>query len=83
MTWAIEWSRIALRDFFAVPSWETAARIDGALMRLASTGEGDIRHAVAADGSAATRLLVPPYAALVTRDRRRRVITVWRVLRYA
>ena len=83
MTWAVEWSRIALRDLAAIPSWETAARIDGALIRLASTGDGDIRRAVAPDGTTETRLLVPPYAAMLTRDRRRRAIIVWRVLRYA
>lgn len=83
MTWTVEWSRVALRDLMAIPSWETAARIDGALMRLASTGEGDLRRAVAPDGTTETRLLVPPYAALLTRDRQRRAIVVWRIVRYA
>jgi len=82
MTWSVDWSRVALRDLAAIPSWETAARIDGALMRLASTGEGELRRAVASDGTVETRLLVPPYAALLTRDRRQRFF-VWRVLRYA
>lgn len=82
MTWAIEWSPAALRDFFAVPSWTTAARIDEALQRLATTGEGELRR-VEIGGTYETRLLVPPYALLVTRDRARRTIVVWRIVRYA
>lgn len=82
MTWAIEWSPAALRDFYAVPNWTTAARIDEAIQRLATTGEGDLRR-VEIDGIFETRLLVPPYALLVTRDRARRTIVVWRIVRYA
>ena len=82
MSWAIEWSPAASRDFYALPSWKTAARIDEAVQRLAATGEGELRR-VEIDGTFVTRLLVPPYALLVSRDRTRRTIVVWRVLRYA
>jgi hypothetical protein len=82
VTWAIECAPAALRDFYAVPSWTTAARIDEALQRLASTGQGELRR-IEIDGTYETRLLVPPYALLVTRDRPRRTIVVWRILRYA
>lgn len=82
MTWEIEWSPAALRDFSAVPSWTTAARIHEAVQRLATTGEGELRR-VEIDGTFETRPVVPPYALLVTRDRARRTIVVWRIVRYA
>ncbi len=76
MTWTLEWSQDALQDFYAVAHWTTAARIDEALH--AATGRGELRPG----GPYHSRLLVPPYAALVSRDRSRRVITVWRIVRY-
>jgi hypothetical protein len=82
MTWELEWTSLALRDFHAVPQWTTAARIDEALQRLAGTMQGDLRRMVI-DGRSETALLVPPYSVLLTRDRRRRTLVVWRIVRYA
>ena len=82
MTWALEWTALALRDFYALPHWTTAVRVDEALQRLASTMVGDLRRMVI-DGQMESALLVPPYSVLLTRDRRRRTIVVWRIVRYA
>ncbi len=59
-----------------------AARIDEALQRIASTGQGDLRRMVI-DGHTETALLVPPYSVLLSRDKRRGTIVVWRIVRYA
>jgi len=82
MTWTVEWTAFALRDFYALPQWTTAARIDEALQRLASTAQGDLRRMVI-DGHTETALLVPPYSVLLSRDKRRGTIVVWRIVRYA
>lgn len=82
MTWSIEWAPRALYDFYRVPNWQTAARIDEALLRLAETGKGPLRR-IEGDGPPEFRLLVPPYFARVTRDRARKAIVVWRIVRYA
>ena len=35
------------------------------------------------DGQTETALLVPPHSVLLSRDKRRRTIVVWRIVRYA
>lgn len=62
--------------------WETAARIAEAVQRLAATKQGPLRR-VMINGVAETRLLVPPHAAIVSLDRRDRLVKVWRIVRYA
>jgi hypothetical protein len=78
-----------LLDFYALPHWTTAARIDEALQRRATTMQGELRRMVI-DGQTETALLVPPYSVLLSRDERRRarrvawpsmVVPVTRVLR--
>jgi hypothetical protein len=82
MSWSVEWSPPALRDFYALPQWTTAARIDEALLRLAESGDGALRRVVI-DGVTMTVLLVPPYSVVLSRDKPRRTILVWRIVRYA
>ncbi len=82
MTWGLEWTAVALRDFYALPHWATAARVDEALQRLASTMQGELTRMVI-DGHTETALLVPPYSVLLSRDKQRRTIVVWRIVRYA
>jgi len=81
MTWAVVWFDQAADDLQRV-HWETAARIDEAVQRLATTREGPLRRVII-DGKTETRLLVPPYAAIVSLDRRTRQLKVWRIVRYA
>lgn len=81
MTWAVVWFDQAAEDLRRVHS-ETAARIDEAVQRLATTSEGPLRR-VLINGNVETRLLVPPYAAIVSVDRRARQLKVWRIVRYA
>ncbi len=79
--WALAWTNIAREDLLRV-HWETAGRIDAAMQRFAATGEGPLRR-VMIGGSVERRLLIPPYAAVVTLDRGARIVTVWRIVRYA
>lgn len=79
--WSLAWSSQAEADFRNI-HWDTAGRIDAALMRLAETGEGTLRKVVLQD-RVWSALLLWPYAALVTRDKAGRTIVVWRVVRYA
>ena len=58
MTWAVVWFDQAAEDLQRV-HWETAARIDEAVQRLAATHEGPLRR-VLINGAVETRLLVPP-----------------------
>ena len=81
MTWAVNWFEQATGDLLRM-HWETAARIDEAVQRLATTNEGPLRR-VLINGNVETRLLVPPYAAIVSLDRRARLVKVWRIVRYA
>ena len=79
--WTAEWLSRAQADLLRV-HWETAARIDAAVQRFAAMGDGPVRRVVI--GSAVqTRLLVPPYAAVLVLDRRARIVWVWEVVRYA
>jgi len=80
MSWDVVWFALAADDLRRV-HWETAARIDEAVQRLAATKEGPLRR-VMINGVAETRLLVPPYAAIVSLDRRARLVKVWRIVRY-
>ena len=79
--WNLAWSSQAEADLRTI-HWDTAGRIDAALMRLAETGEGTLRKVVLHD-RVWSALLLWPYAALVTRDKAARTIFVWRVVRYA
>ena len=79
--WNLAWSSQAEADLQNI-HWDTAGRIDAALMRLAETGEGTLRKVVLHD-QVWSALLLWPYAALVTRDKAVRTILVWRVVRYA
>jgi hypothetical protein len=54
----------------------------GRLIGLATTKEGPLRR-VLINGVVETRLLVPPYAAIVSFDRRARLLKVWAIVRYA
>lgn len=81
MTWAVAWFDQAAEDLRRL-HWETAARIDEAVQRLATTNEGALRR-VLINGVVETRLLVPPYAAIVSLDRRARLVKVWAIVRYA
>lgn len=81
MTWAVVWFDQAAADLRRL-HWETAARIDEAVQRLATTKEGPLGRVVI-NGGVETRLLVPPYAAIVSLDRRARLVKVWAVVRYA
>jgi hypothetical protein len=81
MTWAVVWFDQAAEDLRRL-HWETAARIDEAVQRLATTNEGPLRR-VLINGVVETRLLVPPYAAIVSLDRRARLLKVWAIVRYA
>lgn len=79
--WTFAWADAALADLRNV-HWETGARIDATVQRFAATGEG-LRRLVLGDGGVERCLLVPPYAVVVTIDRRARIATVWRIVRYA
>jgi hypothetical protein len=79
--WTFAWADVALADLRNV-HWETGARIDAAVHRFAATGEG-LRRIVLREGGMERCLLVPPYAVLVTLDRRARIVWVWQVVRYA
>jgi hypothetical protein len=81
MTWAVVWFDQAADDLRRM-HWQSAARVDEAVLRLAATNEGPLRR-VLINGRIETRLLVPPYAAIVSLDRRARLLRVWRVVRYA
>jgi hypothetical protein len=81
MTWAVVWFDQAAEDLRRL-HWETAARIDEAVQRLATTNEGPLRR-VLINGVVETRLLVPPHAAIVSLDRRARLVKVWAIVRYA
>ena len=80
MTWAVVWFDQAAEDLRRL-HWETAARIDEAVQRLATTKEGPLRR-VLINGVVERRLLVPPYAAIVSLDRRARLLKVWAIVRY-
>jgi hypothetical protein len=82
MTWTVRWHRLAERDFYDLPHWQTAERIDGALQRFATSGEGDLRRVDTALGIE-HRLLVPPYFVRISHDRPTRTLHVWRIVRYA
>ena len=82
MSWSVRWHRLAERDFYNIPNWETAARIDAAVQRLATTGEGPLRRMETEQGTE-HRLLVPPYLIRISRDRTTRTLHVWRIVRYA
>ena len=79
--WNLAWSQQAEADLRNI-HWDTAGRLDAALMRLAESGEGTLRKVVIHD-RVWSALLLWPYAALVTRDKEARTILVWRVIRYA
>lgn len=81
MSWDVRWHVLAERDFYEVPHWQTAERIDTAVQRFATTGEGDLRHIQTTFG-VEHRLLVPPYFVRVSRDRATRTLHVWRIVRY-
>lgn len=59
--WSLAWSLQAEEDLRSI-HWDTAARIDAALMRLAETGEGTLRKVVLHD-RVWSALLFWPYAA--------------------
>jgi hypothetical protein len=82
MSWTVRWHVLAERDFYELAHWQTAARIDEAVQRLAATGEGDLRR-IATTLGAEHRLLVPPYFVRISRDRTTRVVHVWRIVRCA
>jgi hypothetical protein len=79
--WAFAWADVALADLRNI-HWETGARIDAAVQTFAATGEG-LRRIVLGDGGVERCLLIPPYAVVLTLDRRARIVTVWQVVRYA
>ena len=81
MIWEVAWFSLAEADLRQL-HWESAARIAEAVQRLAETKEGPLRR-VMINGVAETRLLVPPYAAIVSVDRRAACLKVWRIVRYA
>ena len=78
--WTPAWVPQAQADQLLV-HWETAERIDAAVQRFATTGEGLRRIVI--EGVARPCLLVPPYAAIVSIERSARVVWVWQVVRYA
>lgn len=82
MSWTIRWHVLAERDFYDLPHWQTAERIDTAILRFASSAEGDVRRVDTPSGKE-FRLLVPPYFVRISRDRASRTIHVWRIVRYA
>ena len=82
MSWVVRWHRLAERDFYELPHWRTAERIDEAVQRFASSGVGELRRIETAQGIE-HRLLVPPYFVRLSRDRATRTIHVWRIARYA
>lgn len=79
--WNLTWSSQAEADLRNL-HWETAGKLDAALIRFAEAGEGTLRKFVVGD-RVWSALLLWPYAALVTRDKETRTILVWRVVRYA
>jgi len=79
--WTLVWAPAALRDFWALPQWRSAERIDEALQRFAETGEGPLRRA-SIGGTSETVLLVPPYFTVLSRVREDRTIIVWRIIRF-
>ncbi len=82
MIWTVRWHVLAERDFYDIPHWQTAERIDAAVQRFATSGEGDLRRIDTALGLE-HRLLVPQYFVRVSRDRVMRTLHVWRIVRYA
>lgn len=73
--WRVEWFDPAIDALFRMP-WRDAARVDAAVQRFASTGEGSVVR-LSTDNATTLRLRVPPYTARLTLDRAERTIYVW------
>ena len=80
-SWELSWSAIAEDALRAIP-WRDAARVDAALMRFASTGEGDFER-IPNDPTGAW-LRVGSYCARIVLSRRERIVSVlyvWRSIK--
>ena len=77
--WRIEWLALAHRALLEIP-WRDAARVDAAVQRFASTGEGDVVR-LPTDDALTLRLRVPPYTVRMSLDRWQATIHVWVVYR--
>lgn len=76
----IWWPR-AEGDLRNIRSWRDAAWISAEVARYAEDGIGDLRRVVLPSGVRAYALFLPSFRVLLTLDRTKRTIHVWRVLR--
>ena len=76
--WQISWSRSGVWAIERVP-WREACRIDAAVQRFATTGEGQLER-LKSDPVGAV-LVVHPYLVRLTLDREGKTLTVWWVYR--
>jgi len=74
MSWRVEWSAPAERSLLNMP-WKDATRVDAAVQRLASTGQGDLVR-LPEDHAVTLRLRVKPYIALLSLDRQQGILHV-------
>jgi len=81
MIWELAWSAVAERDLLELPSWRLAARVDAAVMALASgrAGEGVVERVMVGD-PCRLRLRLTGVRVLLWVDPAARVLHVARVL---
>jgi mRNA-degrading endonuclease RelE of RelBE toxin-antitoxin system len=78
--WHVEWSEPAVESLKRLPSWRDAAKVDTAVHRFATTGEGDVVR-LSSDDATTLRLRVGPYTARLSLNPLDGVIFVWVVYR--
>jgi len=74
------WHPPAEEDLRDLP-WKDAAWVVREIERLASDGVGDVRGTRLPTGERRFRLFLPGVRVLITFDRVRKILHVWRVLR--
>ncbi|WP_437851790.1 type II toxin-antitoxin system RelE family toxin [Sorangium sp. So ce363] len=75
MSWEVEWMPSGIISLQRI-HWRDGERIDAAVQRFATTGEGDVRR-VPADHAGVMRLRVGRYRVLTTLDPWDGVMRVW------
>ena len=79
MSLAVVWHPPAQEDLRHIP-WQDAAWIVREVDRLARDGVGDVRATTLAGGERRFRLFLPGVRVLITFDRPRKLLHVWRVM---
>ena len=80
MSLASKWHAPAAQDLLEIP-WQDASWISSEVNRLAEYGVGDVRRVALSTGERVFYLILPGYRVVVTFDRARRIVHVWRVAR--